>query len=79
LRRIERIAETRTSAILLHSLRWRWTGVALQEGKPIASLQRKGARYCQFIFRGTRHPFTVGKVEESGLGLAREGSYDFIA
>jgi integrase len=42
------------------------TAVTLLRATPVASIQKKGdSWYCQFMYHGKRHTFTIGKVDDS--------------
>jgi hypothetical protein len=50
----------------------------LSGGQPLASIQKKGdAWYCQFMYQGKRHTFTVGKVEESEADTVK-GNVEYL-
>jgi integrase len=44
----------------------------------LASIQKKGdAWYCQFMYLGTRHTFTIGKVDEDEAGTVK-GKVEYL-
>jgi hypothetical protein len=52
-------------------------GLTLRQEMPMASLQKKSdSYYCQFMYHGKRHTFTVGEVEKSeAQNKARQVDY----
>jgi integrase len=47
-------------------------------GQPVASIQKKGdAWYCQFMYLGTRHTFTIGKVDDDEAGTVK-GKVEYL-
>jgi hypothetical protein len=67
----------KTSLLQFFCTRQHGVALALRQETPMASLQEKGdSYYCQFMYHGRRHTFTVGAVSEEEAGnKARQVDY----